>query len=63
MATLESRVEKLESQSPGEADELKVIFLHDGESKDSARRRYGIPSEFAGTILAVSFIDSPKGMP
>ncbi len=62
MATLEVRVSKLESQSPVEGDELKVIFLHVGESKDSARRRAGIPSEFAGTVLAVSFIVSLEGL-
>lgn len=63
MATLESRVEKLESQSPGEADDIKVIFVEDGETPDGARHRYGIAGTFAGMVLTVSFIDSPKGMP
>jgi hypothetical protein len=57
MKNLESRVAQLESRvTTDEAHSVKVVFLNDGESAESARRRNDIASDFTGKVLAVSFV-------
>jgi hypothetical protein len=57
MKNLESRVAELESRvTTDDARSVKVIFLNDGETVESARRRNDICDEFKGSVLAVSFV-------
>jgi hypothetical protein len=57
MKNLESRVTKLESlTATDDAHSVKVVFLNDEETVESARRRYDIANDFYGKVLAVNFV-------
>ncbi len=58
MATLEKRVNDLESLANKKEASIKVLFLDDGQTKEGVMTHAGVTSEDASSILFVSFVDA-----
>ena len=56
MANLEKRIADLEAKTVS-TDRARVYLCNEGEDKEQARAKAGIPPDFTGKVFCVQFVE------